>query len=303
MTLDAVGEPAMGEPGRKRSRWTAIVVVVVIAVVAAGLGTWFIASRPDGVERLDVVRLDKQRVIVDSSMNLYDPLMQQFSARYSSVFSEDATEQEKAQVLNQEGEQLKRDSRTNMDRLELMGSSPALKEGEIGDAYSEFKDHYGAVISFNDQLLINSASITRSVGGPCSPLHSKMNIASESYPEDYVKAADVCLAALEAAKDGADAETTTLLTDVQDVIRGQRDKQQEALDGKDDFERAGKRMIAGLAILDINDALLKAQTKYEGTVNDKYTQLVGEANDSNSKFQKVLQKSLDQFDAEAKGGE
>ncbi|MET3902390.1 hypothetical protein [Paenarthrobacter sp. 4246] len=297
-TLDTAADP-----GRRKSRRAVIIAAVVaVAVVAGGLGTWFALSRPAGVQRADVVRLDKERAILDNSMNLYDPLFNQFSLRYSNVMTEKAGQQEKDQVLNRDGERLKRETRTNLDRLDRMGSSPAVQEQEIGEAYNRFKEQYSAVISFNDQLVINTSNINESIGGPCAPLHSTLNVGAESYSEDYVKGADACLAAIATAKDGTDAETTELLTAVEGVIRGQRDKQQEVLDAKDDLERLAKRTLAGVAMLDINDALAKAETTYESSAKEKYNQLVTNANDSNKAFESVLKKRTDQFDAAGKDG-
>ncbi|MGR0158733.1 hypothetical protein [Paenarthrobacter nitroguajacolicus] len=291
-------EETISTPSRGRSKRTVIIVVaVVVAVVAAGFGTWFALSRPTGPGRADVVRLDKQRVIVDSSMDLYDPLVQQFSGRYSSVISEKAGQTEEDKVLGQDGERIVRESQANRDRLEQMGASPSLQDQEVSESFNRFKDQYGAVIAYNDQLKTNTTNITRSVGGPCAALHSTLNVASETYATDYVKIADDCLAALVTAKDGADAETTTLLTEVEAVIRGQRDKQQAVLDSKDAFERLSKSTIAGLALLDINDAFAKAQTTYETATKDKYSKIIESANSSNSEFEGVLKKSLEQFDA------
>ncbi|MCP1412704.1 hypothetical protein [Paenarthrobacter sp. A20] len=298
-TLDAAAQP-----GRRKSRRTIIIVaVVVIAVLAGGLGTWFALSRPAGVQRADVVRLDKERLILDNSMNLYDPLVTQFSVRLTNVMSETAGQEAKDTVLNQDGDRLKRESGINRDRLERMGSSPAVQEQEIRDAYNRFKEHYGAVIAYNDQLVVNTANITQSIGGPCAPLHSSLNVGSETYSADYVKAAESCLTAIASAKENTDAGTTELLTSVEGIIRGQRDKQQEALDGKDEFERLAKRMLAGLAMLDINDALKTAETKYESSAKEQYTQLINNANDSNKAFESALKKRTDQFDAAGKDGE
>ncbi|AFR27903.1 hypothetical protein ARUE_c09810 [Arthrobacter sp. Rue61a] len=291
-------EETLSAPGKGRSRRTVILVAaVVVAMVAAGLGTWFALSRPAEPGRADVVRLDKHRVIVDNSMNLYDPLVQQFSGRYSNAISEKAGQPEEEKVLNQDRERIVRESQVNRDRLQQMAESPALQDQEVAESFKRFKDQYGAVIAYNDQLVVNTTNIYRSVGGPCAALHSSLNVASETYAQEYVKSADECLAALGTAKDGADAETTTLLSDVEAVIRGQRDKQQEVLDSKDTFERLSKSTIAGLALLDINDAFAKAQTTYETATKDKYTKIIESANSSNSEFEGVLKKSLEQFDA------
>ncbi|MEO3939972.1 hypothetical protein V3C41_02675 [Paenarthrobacter nicotinovorans] len=297
-TLDATPET-----GRRKSRRTIIIAAVVAAVVAAGgLGTWFALSRPAGVQHADVVRLDKERAILDNSMNLYDPLFNQFSVRYSSVMTENAEQEEKEKVLNRDGERLKRESRTNLDRLDRMASSPAVQEQEIGDAFNRFKEQYGAVIAYNDQLVVDTSNINESIGGPCAPLHSTLNVGAESYSADYVKGADECLAAMGTAKDGTDAETTELLTAVEGIIRGQRDKQQEVLDSKDDLERLAKRTLAGVAMLDINDALSAAQTKYESAMKEKYNQLVANANESNKALESALKTRSDQFDAAGKDG-
>ncbi len=291
-------EETISEPGRGGSKRTAIIVVaIVIALVAAGLGTWFALSRSAGPGRADVFRLDKQRVIVDNSMNLYDPLVQQFSGRYSNAISERAGQAEEDKVLSQDRERIVRESQANRDRLEHMAVSPAMQDQEVAESFNRFKDQYGAVIAYNDQLVVNTSNIYRSVGGPCAALHSSLNVASESYAQDYVKSADECLAALNTAKEGADAETTTLLTDVEAVIRGQRDKQQEVLNSKDTFERLSKSTLAGIALLDINDAFAKAQTTYETATKDKYSKIIESANSSNSEFEGVLKKSLEQFDA------
>lgn len=291
-------EETISAPGKGRSRRTLfIVAAVVVALVAAGLGTWFALSRTAGPGRADVIRLDKQRVIVDNSMNLYDPLVQQFSGRYSNAISEKAGQPEEEKVLSLDRERIVRESKANRDRLEHMAESPALQDQKVAESFNRFKDQYSAVIAYNDQLVINTTNIYRSVGGPCAALHSSLNVASESYSQDYVKSADECLAALGTAKDGADAETTTLLSEVEAVIRGQRDKQQLVLNSKDPLERLAKSTVAAVALLDINEAFGKAQASYETATKDKYTRIIESANSSNTEFEGVLKKSLEQFDA------
>ncbi|MFJ4170149.1 hypothetical protein ACIPY3_11590 [Paenarthrobacter sp. NPDC089714] len=291
------------QPAQKKSRRTPIIVAVVaLALVAGGLGTWYALSRPAGVQRADVLRLDKQRAIVDNSMNIYDPLVQEFTARYTSAVSTDADEDEVGQVLQQQRDVLERESATNKNRLEAMTGSPALQESEVKDAVGQFKDKYGAVVAYNDQRLTNTANITQSVGGACAPLHRDLNIGSETYAKDYVSTADACLAALSDAKNGSDAETSTLLGAFEGVIRGQRDKQQEVLDAKDDFERAAKRTLAAIALLDINDSLDKPRTEYENAVKKASTTVVNEANESNANLERILKERLERFDAAGQEG-
>lgn len=290
-------------PARGKGRRSVIVVVIVALVAtAAGIGAWLFFSRPAGIQRADVVRLDRERSILDNSMNLYDPLTQHFTARYTNVISEDAGEQEQDAVLKREGEVLKRESAANMARLDRMAESPALQDPAVSDAFGKFREKYGAVVAYNDQRIINTAHITRSVGGPCGPLHTELNVRSENYAADYVKTADACLKALAEAKDGADAETKQLLTAIEDVIKGQRDKQQEVLDAEEGLARLAKSTAAAAAMLGINEPLNKARTEYEASVKEKSTKVVADANTSNQELEKALKSRLEQFEAAAKDG-
>lgn len=296
-------EETTQESERGSSRRTGIIVVaVVIALVAGGFGAWFAFFRPAGVQRADVERLDKQRSIVDRSMNLYDPLLEEFTARYTNVVAEEEGDQEKEKVFNQESDLIKRESAANTSRLDAMADSPVTQEAEIDEAFRRFQDHYGAVTAYNDQRLINTANITRSVGGPCAPLHKDLNVSVGNYAQDYVKTADSCLLALASAKDTADTDTKQLLQGIEGVVTGQRAKQQEVLDATDDFARLAKRTTAGLALLDINDALDKVRTTYEAAVKASSTKVVDDANASNAELERVLKSRLDQFEAAGQEG-
>ncbi|MFK4640332.1 hypothetical protein [Paenarthrobacter histidinolovorans] len=291
------------ESGRGSSRRTGIIVVaVVLALVAGGFGAWFTFFRPTGVQRADVERLDKQRGIVDSSMNLYDPLLEEFTARYTNVVAEEEDEQAKEQVFNRESDLIKRESAANTGRLDAMAASPVTQEAEIAEAFRRFKDQYGAVIAYNDQRLINTANITRSVGGPCAPLHKDLNVSGGNYAQEYVTTADSCLLALAGAKDKADADTVQLLGGIEEVIKGQRAKQQEVLDATDDLARLAKRTTAGVALLEINEALNKVRTTYEEAVKASSTKLVDDANASNAELERLLKARLATFDAAGKEG-
>ncbi|WP_189015594.1 hypothetical protein [Paenarthrobacter histidinolovorans] len=291
------------ESGRGSSRRTGIIVVaVVLALVAGGFGAWFAFLRPTGVQRADVERLDKQRGIVDSSMNLYDPLLEEFTARYTNVVAEEEDEQAKEQVLNRESDLIKRESAANTGRLDAMAASPVTQEAEIAEAFRRFKDQYGAVIAYNDQRLINTANITRSVGGPCAPLHKDLNVSGGNYAQEYVTTADSCLLALAGAKDKADADAVQLLGGIEEVIKGQRAKQQEVLDATDDLARLAKRTTAGVALLEINEALNKVRTTYEEAVKASSTKLVDDANASNAELERLLKARLATFDAAGQEG-
>lgn len=277
-----------------------IAISVIAALVIAALGIWFAGSRTEGSEGSDLVHLNNQRVILDNSMNLYDPLVNKFSTRYTDVFAEAASDEDKQQVLDQETGRLKRESGINLNRLQQMESSPALNKQEVADAFSEFKGRYGAVIAYNDQLAVNLANIIRSIGGPCAAIHSKLNVAGEKYAEEYVEVADKCLAALSSAKEGSDEETTKLLSDVEALIQKQQGSAQAVVDSEDGFDRSVSGIHAGLALLDINKPLTEAQTKYEADVKAKYTEIINRANKSNAEFERILKNSLESAGPETK---
>lgn len=276
-----------------------IIAISLIAALFIVLGIWFAVSRTAGTERSDLIRLDNQRAIVDSSMNLYDPLVNKFSSRYSDVYLEEASDEDKQDVYDQETGRLKRESRVNLDRLRRMESSPALQKQEVANAFSEFKREYGAVIAYNDQMVINLTNIHRSVGGSCTSLHS-MNIRAKEYAEEYVKAADGCLAALSSAKEGSDQETTELLSVPETLVQKQRVNAQAVVDSKDSFEHWAKSTLSAIALLDINKPLAEAQTKYEADVKAKYSGLIEKANKSNTEFERILKDSLESAGHDAK---
>jgi hypothetical protein len=276
-----------------------IIAISLTAALFIALGTWFAVSRTAGSDSSDLLHLDKQRAILDNSMNLYGPLVNKFSTRYLDLYLEEASDEAKQKVYDQETERLKRESRVNLNRLERMASSPALQRQEVASAFNEFKREYGAVIAYNDQLVINLTNINRSIGGVCTSLHS-MNFGAEKYAEEYVKSADGCLAALLSAKDGSDQETTKLLSDVEAVIQKQRDSAQRVIDSKDAFERSIKSTLSVLDLLEINKPLSDADTRYDADVKAKYTELIEKANKSNTELERILKDSLEPVGAETK---
>jgi hypothetical protein len=297
-----------GKSQQRPSLGIRIVAISVIAVLCIALGVWFagvgVAGSPTaGTERQELVHLDNQRVIVDNSMNLYEPLVNKFFSRYTNAFAEEAPDRDKQQVFDEETGRLQREARINHDRLQRMESSPALRKQEVADAFNVFQQAYGAVVTYNEQRVIDQAAIARSIGGACASIHSKFNVNTDKYAEEYVKAADGCLAALSAGKEGSGQETSKLLSDVETVISTQRGTAQKVIDSRSSFERSGNRILSGLALLDINKLLNEAQTKYESDVKAKYSGIIEKANTSNAEFERILKESLASADQETKSGE
>lgn len=288
MGLDTNGEVLQRPSWRRR-----IIAISLIAVLLIALGVWFAVSRMAGTARSDLVHLNNQRAIVDSSMNLYEPLVEKFSTRYTTAFSDEASDEGKQRAFDEEAGRLKHESRINTDRLQRMESSPALHKQEVAAAFNEFKRAYSAVITYNDQLVTNVTGITRSVGGACASIHSKLNVTGEKYAEEYVGAADGCLAALSSAKEGSDQETTKLLSAVEGLIQKQRDSAQKVVGSQDSFERSAATIESALALLEINAPLNDAQRTYEADVLMKQTEIVDKANKSNTELERILKDSLE----------
>lgn len=303
MSLDTNGESQQRPAWRLR-----IVAISVIAVLCIALGVWFAGvsvagSRMGGTERQDLVHLNNQRAIVDNSMNLYEPLVNKFFARYTQAFAEEASDQLKQQVFDEETGRLQREATINRDRLQRMEQSSALRKQEVADAFRVFQQEYGAVVAYNEQRVTDQAAIARSIGGACASIHTRFNVNTEKYSEEYVKAADGCLTALSAGKEGSSQETTKLLSDVETVISKQRGNAQKVVESKDRYERNLATIESGLALLDINKPLNEAQKKYEADVKAKYSAIIEKANKSNTEFERILTESIESAGQETKSGE
>ena len=260
-----------------------ILAVVIAALIAIGMVAMNVLRQP---AKQDFSQLDTQRQVLDSSMNLYNPLVTGYSSDYANVLGEERSTEETDAVRQDYVDMMERERKVNSERLDRMASSPALRDADVKRAFEPFRQNYQAVINYYDQETMNLTNVIGSVAGSCGKMN-KLNFAVDSATTDYLKLADACLKALEEAKQGSDSDTTTLLTDVEDIIKERRDKFNDVV-GKEGIEKSGRTMIAVVSLLDFNTDLKTVQTKYETAVQKKYTDLVNKANDSNEAFEKAL---------------
>ena len=260
-----------------------IIAVVIAALVAIGMVAMNVLRQP---AKQDFSQLDTQRQVLDSSMNLYNPLVTGYSSDYANVLGEERSTEETDAVRQDYVDMMERERKVNSERLDRMASSPALRDADVKRAFEPFRQNYQVVINYYDQETMNLTNVIGSVAGSCGKMN-KLNFAVDSATTDYLKLADACLKALEGAKQGSDSDTTTLLTDVEGIIKERRDKFNEVV-GKEGIEKSGRTMIAVVSLLDFNTDLKTVQTKYETAVQKKYTDLVNKANDSNEAFEKAL---------------
>ena len=260
-----------------------ILAVVIAALVALGMLAVNALRQP---QKQDFAQLDTQRQVLDSSMNLYNPLVTGYSSDYTNVFSEERPAEESDAVKKDYVDMMERERTVNTERLDRMASSPALRNADVKQAFEPFRRNYQAVIDYYDQETQNLTNVIGSVAGSCTKLN-KLNFAADGAASDYIKLADGCLKALNDAKSGSDADTKTLLGDVETIIKERRDKFNDAV-GKEGVEESARQMIAVVSLLDFNTDLKTVQSKYESAVQKKYIDLVNKANESNAAFEKAL---------------
>lgn len=274
-----------------------VIVIGLAAVVILTGGGLFAASALRQPETADYKRLDSQREAVDTSMNVYSPLFSGYSAEYANVFNEKRSADEQEALKEQYVKTLDTERRVNLDRLNAMRASVALKEQPVKDAYEKYDAAYRAVVEYYEQYAINLANISESIAGKCA-LNSDLNIGSATLAEDYTKAADACLAALSEAKKTSDEPTKKLLSDVENLVKQRRDAFKKAI-GKEGFEQTVTETSALVTLLAINSELKTIQSDYETEVKTAYTKLVNQANESNESFKDALKPYLGEEGKEA----
>lgn len=263
-----------------------VVGVATVAVIAAG--GWWAASALKQPEQADYARLDAQRQAVDNSMNVYVPLFDGYATEYPNVFREQRSEEEQAEIKTEYLKTFDEERKVNIDRLNDMKSSVALKEDSIRPAYDDFDESYRAVVEYYVGYTQDITNLTEAVTGKCD-LNSDLNIASATLAEDYTKAADACLAALaEAKRTSNDGPMGKLLTDVEKLVKERRDAFKKAV-GKEGFEANITKLSALVTLLSINSDLKEIQDAYESTTKAEYTKLVTQANESNEALEKALE--------------
>lgn len=268
-----------------------LLIVAVVAAAVIALGGWWAASALRQPETSDYKRLDAQRQAVDASMNVYLPLFSGYTDEYAAVFQEDRSQEEQALVKQPYVDTLEQDRKVNIDRLNDMRSSVAMKESSVKSAFNDFDTAYRAVVNYYVQYAQDIATISETIAGKCD-LNSDLNVASASLADDYTKAANECLAALAEAKETSEGPTKTLLSDVETLVKTRRDAFKKAI-GKEGFEGDITKLSALTTLLSINSEIRKIQDKYESDTKATYTKLVQRANESNESFEMALAPFVD----------
>lgn len=275
---------------------TVIVIGLMAAIVVGGGGVLAVSALRQP-EVADYKRLDSQRQAVDTSMNIYSPLFSGYTAEYANTFKEKRSADEQAALKKQYATMLDTERRVNIDRLNDMRSSVALKERPVKAAHAEYDTAYRAVVEYYEQYAINLANITESIAGKCD-LNAELNVGSATLAQDYTKAADACLAALSEAKKTSDEPTKRLLSDVEKLVKQRREAFNDAI-GKEGLEQTITKTTALLTLLSINSELTTIQSDYETEVKTEYTKLVNQANESNESLKDALKPYLGEAGKEA----
>lgn len=264
-----------------------LISLLLVTVAFIGLLVAVIIPMLRQPETADFKRLDLQRQAVDTSMNVYGPLLADYSGEYANAFNEDRSSDEQTALKERHAELLKMERTANIERLDTMRSSVALKKSEIKSAFQEYEAAYRAVVEYYDRYAANLAIMTETVAGKCD-LNSDLNVASASIAEDYTKAADACLSALSSAKKTSDEPTKKMLSSVEKLVKTRRDAFSKAI-GKEGLEGSATKISALASLLSVNSELKPIQSQYQADVKAEYTELVNRANDSNNALKKALQ--------------
>ncbi|MFI5491766.1 hypothetical protein [Actinoplanes sp. NPDC051859] len=268
-----------------------IIAAAVVLVVGGGLVAVKLrqsdSAEPRPVVLANPPQLDAERRALDMSMNIYSPVTDRFSIEYGTAFAEERPPAETAAIKAGVADVMERERLVNTGRLQYMETSvAALGDPAVKDAFTTFKQRYGAVVDYYAQYRIDAANVTESVAGPCAKL-AQVNFAKKSFATDYTQAADSCLAALAAAKQSSSPTATTLLTDVEGLVQKRRVSFEKAIGGEGARQTAAN-ITALLTLLDVNEDLKVIQTRYETTEKTLYAKLVNDANSANEAFGAAL---------------
>ena len=278
--------------GQFTSQQAVIVAGLVAAIfVIIGLAWWGISQSTFQPSKVDYARFDIERAVLDGSMNAYDPLMAAYTTEYTNAFIEERSTEETEAIRTHHETLLKDESALVMKRLDRMKSAVALRDDAVAKSFSEFHRSYKAAIEYYDSYRDSISRITESVAGPCAQM-SRLNVASNSFASDYIKAADRCLEALAKAKKGSDKDTSDLLLAVEKLVRERRSKLQATI-GKEGLESSAAQTIALSSLLQTNSEVKEAQNDYSSAVQATYKKLIDKANQANKALIVVLEKHVD----------
>ena len=279
------------EPPAKSKKPLIIAIVAVAVLIAGTLGWKTVSSAVAQPGPNDFTHLDNQRKALDTSVEAYGHMLSEYSRTYTNAYLEDRSTEEKDAIKERAMERFEQESKIGQDRLKRMASSVAMKDDSVKTKFDEFKKQYESVFAYYEARLSGVTNITGSVAGPCAQL-TKLNVAKENLADNYIKAADTCLTALENAKQGSDKQVTTLLGEVEKMVREQREHFEAVTKAEEGLEKNATKLQALALMLQINSRVAAFQSAYEQSVKQQYNQLASSVNAANAALEQANGKRL-----------
>lgn len=273
----------------------------LIGVVAIAAMIMLFAAASAKPTQNDFVHFDNQRKVLDKSIESYNYMFDDFSTQYSAAFTEKRSDEHKKQLRDETTDLFKQEAELSRQRLNRMESSLATKDELVKAKFAEFKNNYESALDYYDEQLATATNVIGGIGGSCSEL-SKLNVAKKSYPQDYVKKADSCLAQLSDTKKLSNHKpAVTLLTNVENLVQERRDKMNE-IKG-DDFASIAAKIQGLLLLLDINPLVEQYQTQYTADVKADYNILAAKVNGSVTELERATKQQISTPDSNTNGKE
>ena len=266
----------------KRLIGIGLVLLVAVSLIAT------IAVRATAEpEQRDFASLDSKREAVDTSMNIYIPLLTAYSNEYVAALNDQRPAEQTDALRERYVTQLATEATSNTKLIDSMSSSLALRNESVDKAYTSFAASYTDVIEYYEQKTIDMTAISAAVAGPCSQVNNR-NFASETVASDYVKSADICLKEISANKDGVSKEAAALLSSVETLFKERRDRfaEVETLDG---IEQRAAQVTTLISFLDINTEVKAIQSTYEAADQAKITERAKKANTANEALARAIE--------------
>lgn len=278
-------------------------VVVALVVIASA---WILIARATAEpEQVDFKHFENQRQVLDLSLEVYTPLLANFSTDYGDAFMNKLDDEAKADILASAEQQFDEEARLSQKRLVNMESSLALKDQAVKEEFTDFAEAHNQVADYYKNNLLAMAAVVRALQGPCSVLKD-LRVSDPNYAKNYVNTADKCFDSIKTAREDADKKTNKLLDELEKMFKKQQDLSKEFIkkekqntnDGTLSEEsvaefRAEFSQLMGL--LGINKTVEKLKTEYQVAASEEYNKLAKKMNLASQELKQATEKQLNDY--------
>lgn len=251
-----------------------VTVAVIIVVLAALWGVWFFATKAMAQpSRIDYLHLDNQRAIATTSLEAYDPIVEDFTAHYNAAYTEDVSADEKESIKKHYDTKFNDELAITDDRLDSMQESIALKNAAVQAKYGQFNRDYRHMLEYITQTRSTATQVVEVISGMCSKV-TKIS-ASGDYAKRFVDESQACMDKLAEAKKHVTPSAQAMMTRLQSMYKSHHEAFKKSVDEKNNTLRIAYASAGLLGLLSINRELSSIQKDYstaEATASQKLEQ-------------------------------